>query len=276
MVSSVPAGEILRPSGRMTLPSPLRCAGTTASADAGWAVQLDLNEGPASPQPQAVPTSAVTRSSRCRMANKYRKILELYSNNRANTCGSVSYITQLFPTYTDNLSVVIGYSVGNYVVQRQIGEGGMGAVYLAEHPRIGRKVAIKVLLRELSANAQAVSRFFNEARASSGDPQRAHRRRARLRRAAPTARLPRHGVPRRAQRSREAAAQAARSAIRAHAAHHQWRRPRARRGARARHRPSRSQARQRVADAARATTPTSSRCSTSASPSWRRRSSSRG
>jgi hypothetical protein len=62
---------------------------------------------------------------------------------------------------------MIGDSVGNYVIQRQIGEGGMGVVYLAEHPRIGRKVAIKVLLRELSANAQAVTRFFNEARASS-------------------------------------------------------------------------------------------------------------
>src|SRR6476469_818113 len=62
---------------------------------------------------------------------------------------------------------MIGQSVGNYVIQRQLGEGGMGAVYLAEHPRIGRKVAIKVLLRELSANPQAISRFFNEARASS-------------------------------------------------------------------------------------------------------------
>src|SRR5947209_17768907 len=62
---------------------------------------------------------------------------------------------------------MIGHAVGNYIVQRQIGEGGMGVVYLAEHPRIGRKVAIKVLLRELSANAQAVTRFFNEARASS-------------------------------------------------------------------------------------------------------------
>ncbi len=60
---------------------------------------------------------------------------------------------------------MIGQSVGNYVISRQLGEGGMGAVYLAEHPRIGRKVAIKVLLRELSANAQAVTRFFNEARA---------------------------------------------------------------------------------------------------------------
>ena len=62
---------------------------------------------------------------------------------------------------------MIGQSVGNYVIQRLLGEGGMGVVYLAEHPRIGRKVAIKVLLRELSANAQAVTRFFNEARASS-------------------------------------------------------------------------------------------------------------
>src|SRR5262249_25667470 len=61
----------------------------------------------------------------------------------------------------------VGNNVGNYVVQRQIGQGGMGTVYLAEHPRIGRKVAIKVLLRELSSNTQTVSRFFNEARASS-------------------------------------------------------------------------------------------------------------
>ena len=62
---------------------------------------------------------------------------------------------------------MIGRTVGNYVVRDKIGEGGMGVVYLAEHPRIGRKVAIKVLLPQLSQNAEVVSRFFTEARASS-------------------------------------------------------------------------------------------------------------
>jgi len=41
----------------------------------------------------------------------------------------------------------------------------MGAVYLAEHPLIGKKVALKVIHRELSGNREVVQRFFQEARA---------------------------------------------------------------------------------------------------------------
>src|SRR5262249_966529 len=63
--------------------------------------------------------------------------------------------------------VVIGRTIGNYLVKRQIGQGGMGAVYLAEHPRILKQVAIKVLLPEVSRNPQVVARFFNEARAAT-------------------------------------------------------------------------------------------------------------
>ncbi|MBC8132334.1 MAG: hypothetical protein H7X95_05080 [Deltaproteobacteria bacterium] len=46
-------------------------------------------------------------------------------------------------------------------------EGGMGEVYLAEHPRIGRRVAIKVLHPEARRTPEAVARFLVEARASS-------------------------------------------------------------------------------------------------------------
>jgi len=60
---------------------------------------------------------------------------------------------------------VIGKTVGNYKILAQIGEGGMGAVFLAEHPLIGKKVAVKVLHAELSRVQDAVSRFFTEARA---------------------------------------------------------------------------------------------------------------
>ncbi len=38
-----------------------------------------------------------------------------------------------------------------YRVVRQIGSGGMGAVYLVEHPRLPRRDALKLLNRELSA-----------------------------------------------------------------------------------------------------------------------------
>jgi serine/threonine-protein kinase len=60
-----------------------------------------------------------------------------------------------------------GDLVGSYRVVRKIGEGGMGAVYLAEHTLLGRPAAIKMLLRELSHREELVTRFFNEARAAS-------------------------------------------------------------------------------------------------------------
>jgi serine/threonine-protein kinase len=62
---------------------------------------------------------------------------------------------------------MIGETLGNYRVLSAIGKGGMGEVFLAEHTLIGRRVAIKVLLRQLSLDADSVTRFFNEARAAA-------------------------------------------------------------------------------------------------------------
>jgi serine/threonine-protein kinase len=63
--------------------------------------------------------------------------------------------------------VIAGSQIGAYRVVRQIGEGGMGAVYLAEHALLGRRAAIKVLLPSLSARRDVVDRLFDEARATS-------------------------------------------------------------------------------------------------------------
>ena len=60
-----------------------------------------------------------------------------------------------------------GDLVGSYRITRQIGAGGMGAVYEAEHVHLRSRAAIKVLLPELSANPDAIKRFLNEARAAS-------------------------------------------------------------------------------------------------------------
>src|SRR5438270_3851510 len=60
---------------------------------------------------------------------------------------------------------LIGRRIGNYEIKAKIGEGGMGTVYLGEHPLIGKRVAIKVLLEELVAKQEVVSRFVNEAKA---------------------------------------------------------------------------------------------------------------
>src|SRR5688572_18930176 len=58
-----------------------------------------------------------------------------------------------------------GQPVGEYVVEGKIGEGGMGCVYAAHHPLIGKKAAIKVIARSLCTDRTAVERFVMEARA---------------------------------------------------------------------------------------------------------------
>jgi serine/threonine-protein kinase len=55
--------------------------------------------------------------------------------------------------------------IGPYRIVRQLGEGGMGAVFEAIHDAIERRVAIKVLHPEYAQNAEFTARFFNEARA---------------------------------------------------------------------------------------------------------------
>jgi len=59
---------------------------------------------------------------------------------------------------------MIGRQVGSYRIAKLLGEGGMGAVYLGEHPAIGSKVAIKMLHAQYAAKPAIVERFFNEAR----------------------------------------------------------------------------------------------------------------
>ncbi len=50
-----------------------------------------------------------------------------------------------------------------YVIEAQLGDGGMGTVYRARHAKIGRAFAIKVLHRSLTDNPKAVMRFEREA-----------------------------------------------------------------------------------------------------------------
>jgi len=53
---------------------------------------------------------------------------------------------------------------GDFRIVRQLGQGGMGQVYLAEQISLGRKVAIKVLREDLAANPAALARFQAESK----------------------------------------------------------------------------------------------------------------
>ncbi|HWU86779.1 MAG TPA: protein kinase, partial [Kofleriaceae bacterium] len=60
-----------------------------------------------------------------------------------------------------------GSLLGNYRILEQLGEGGMGVVYVGRHEALGHRVAVKVLQPEMSSNAAMVQRFFNEAQAAT-------------------------------------------------------------------------------------------------------------
>jgi len=61
----------------------------------------------------------------------------------------------------------IGQLLGSYRLLDVIGSGGMGCVYRAEHVRLGRVVALKVLHEQHARRRDAIQRLFQEARAAS-------------------------------------------------------------------------------------------------------------
>jgi serine/threonine protein kinase len=65
------------------------------------------------------------------------------------------------------MSLAAGTKLGPYEILAPIGAGGMGEVYRAKDPRLGREVAIKVLPESLAQDKDRLARFEAEARAAS-------------------------------------------------------------------------------------------------------------
>src|SRR6202142_3312469 len=73
-----------------------------------------------------------------------------------------------FAQNTSSIDPYIGTTIaGDIVLTGVIGAGAMGRVYRANQQGIGRNVAVKILRRELSSNAQLVRRFEREAQIAS-------------------------------------------------------------------------------------------------------------
>src|SRR5690606_6454986 len=56
---------------------------------------------------------------------------------------------------------------GRYRIERVLGEGGMGAVFVAEHLRLRKPVALKVVHASFAGNAELAERFAREAMVSA-------------------------------------------------------------------------------------------------------------
>ncbi|MFV1501333.1 serine/threonine-protein kinase [Mycobacterium kansasii] len=61
------------------------------------------------------------------------------------------------------MPLAVGTVVAGYTIERVLGAGGMGTVYLARHPTLPRSDALKILSAELSLDAQFRTRFIREA-----------------------------------------------------------------------------------------------------------------
>jgi len=68
---------------------------------------------------------------------------------------------------TDQGDDLTGRTLGDYVLIRRLGRGGMADVYLAEQQSLHRQVAFKVLKSDLAKDESYVKRFVNEARAAA-------------------------------------------------------------------------------------------------------------
>ena len=63
------------------------------------------------------------------------------------------------------MSIEIGQNLLHYRIEKKIGKGGMGEVYVAEDTKLQRRVALKVLPPEMAAAPDRRARFEREARA---------------------------------------------------------------------------------------------------------------
>src|SRR5262245_36825561 len=65
------------------------------------------------------------------------------------------------------MTLVQGAKLGRYEIRSKLGAGGMGEVYLARDPQLGRDVAIKVLPSSFATDSDRLHRFEQEACAAS-------------------------------------------------------------------------------------------------------------
>ena len=74
-------------------------------------------------------------------------------------------VSRRAPPYRRGWGTARGTEVGGFVIDGELGHGGMGVVYSATHPVIGKRAAIKILRLDMSRSQTAIERFIQEARA---------------------------------------------------------------------------------------------------------------
>ena len=85
-------------------------------------------------------------------------------NNPSSRPERASSVPPPVPRNPDDPELRLDQVLGTYRLMELLGKGGMGYVYRAEHTKLGREVALKLLRADYARRRDAVSRFFQEAK----------------------------------------------------------------------------------------------------------------
>jgi len=106
------------------------------------------------------------RKSNSELAVEVDSLVDAYEQ-KASFIESPAYEAAAHVIGDSRMQLKAGESVGKYKIVSPLGRGGMGDVYLADDPALGRQVALKLLPDAFTADEDRLRRFVQEARAAS-------------------------------------------------------------------------------------------------------------
>jgi eukaryotic-like serine/threonine-protein kinase len=120
------------------------------------------------PQPTVItkpdPLSDLSAMSTERISHEHMQSIQRGRQNVEADAFITQQMNMSHLTTKPEFKVRPGLSVGEYIVEEKLGEGGMGEVWRARQPMIDKQVALKVLSQDIIANKSSLARFLQEAR----------------------------------------------------------------------------------------------------------------
>lgn len=130
------------------------------------AVQV-LCSNPSCRAPLSTSGADLSRASRCPRCEQNLVPASNSGTDAPESSSDVGGEPAAIPSPHSPVELAPGSTFGRYLIIRRLGQGGMGAVYLALDSSLNRQVALKIPLLSSSAGPEVLERFYREARAAA-------------------------------------------------------------------------------------------------------------